>query len=299
MAGKSRSKSPKGRKSGGGFDINDANIQLAIQTGVISLLAWHAGGQGGFDQNSWTNLFTNGFDIPFWPFGGFVITMHCLNSCQNAGSGFWVNSFVHAYFACFAGVIVPAIVSGDWSGLLANETNATLVFVCWYLTNHNIPVADFDLWGQIQSFGGNFGLQTIMDLSSTCFTTGLIIAGASASAGAGYFGHSWFVPMAGGIMAGCASDFFPLNKGINIKNTAACERAMWISFFICSNGCAALPFVGDALGGVFAQVTGPFGGNAGFVYFVTIVNALFGQFIPMNPLDNVNEFFYKFSGLQQ
>jgi len=123
------------------------------------------------------------------------------------------------------------------------------------------------------------------------------------AAEAGWFGNSWFVPMAGGIMAGCAADFFPLNKGINIKNSANCQRAMWISFFIASNGCANLPFVGDAVGGIFAQITAHFGGNAGFVYFLTIFNVLFDQWMPMNICDEitgrVSDIFYNFSGLQQ
>ena len=94
---KSRSKSPKGRKGGGGFDINDANVQAGITLAACLGLAWHASG-GNLDHNSLTGLFTKGFTIPFWPFGGFCLTMHCLNTCQNAGGGFWVNSFTHAFF---------------------------------------------------------------------------------------------------------------------------------------------------------------------------------------------------------
>ena len=92
------SRSPSGRKKGGGFDLNDANIQLGITTAVICGLAFYFNGDGGFDQNSLTKFFTGDHAIPYWPFGGFVLTMHCLNTCQNAAGGFWVNSFAHAFF---------------------------------------------------------------------------------------------------------------------------------------------------------------------------------------------------------
>ena len=172
------------------------------------------------------------------------------------------------------------------------------MFACWYLTNHDLPFVGLDLWGQISNLGGSH-LSAVMDLCSLCTTTGWIIAAVNAGSGsaAGWFGNSWFAPMAGAVMAGCAADFFPLNKGIKVNNNAATNRALWIGFFLASNGCSALPFVGPQLGGVLSQVTGHFGGNVGFVQFLTIFNHLFGHFVPMNPLDNVEEIFYKVSGL--
>ena len=92
-----RSRSPKSRK-GGGFDIADPNVQLAITSAAICAMAYFYDGDGTFDQNTLTEFFSGDHAIPYWPFGGFVLTMHCLNTCQNAGGGFWVNSFAHAFF---------------------------------------------------------------------------------------------------------------------------------------------------------------------------------------------------------
>ena len=98
MAGKSRSKSPKGKKGGGGFSLDDPNVATLVNAGVCVGLCFALG--GGFqDQNSLTNFFFGDNAIPFWPFGNFVLTMHCLNTCSGVGSGkFWVNAFVQAYF---------------------------------------------------------------------------------------------------------------------------------------------------------------------------------------------------------
>ena len=169
--------------------------------------------------------------------------------------------------------------------------------MCWYLTNHNLPLVDLDVWGQVSNLGGS-ALQSIMDLCSLVFTTNLIIAGAGTTAGAGWFGFSVFVPMMFGVLAGCAADFFPLNKGISIKKcSASMERAMVISFFLATNGLSSLPFVGDALGGVVGQASAHFGGNAGLVMALTILNHLFGSFVPINPINNVQDALYKLTGL--
>ena len=192
------------------------------------------------------------------------------------------------------------MLSGNAAGLAADEGNATLVFACWYLTNHDLPFVGLDLWGQISNLGGSH-LSAVMDLCSLCTTTGWIIAAVNAGSGsaAGWFGNSWFVPMAFGAMAGCAGDFFPLSKGIKFKNSAGMERAMLISFFLCSNGLSNFPFVGDALGGAVGTLTGHFGGNAGFVMFLTIFNHLFGHFVPVDPIAPVVDALYKASGLNR
>lgn len=298
MAG-SRSKSPKGRKksAGSAFDMNDANVQLGITVAALGGLVFLT--QGGVNPDNWFSFFDGeGITIPFWPFGGFVLTMHCLNSCQGAGNGYWVGSFVNAVIATFAGVIVPEIAAGKSCSLFADEGTLTLCFVCWYLTNHNLPLVDFDAWGTVSGLGGS-ALQSIMDLCSLVFTTKLIMAGAGTTAASGWFGFSIFVPMTFGVLAGTAADFFPLNKGIKITNSASAKRAARISFFLATNGFAALPFVGEAVGGVVSQATGVFGGNANFVLAVTILNHLFGHFVPMNPLDQVEDAFYKVTGLSR
>ena len=209
-----------------------------------------------------------------------------------------MSSFVFFFFqAAFAGVIVPELASGSAQSLLADEGRLTLLFVCWFLTNHDLPVVGLDVWGQVQGLGGS-ALQSIMDLCSLVFTTGLIISGAGTTAGAGWFGFSIFVPMMFGVLAGCAADFFPLNKGISIKKcSASMERAMVISFFLATNGLSSLPFVGDALGGVVGQASAHFGGNAGLVMALTILNHLFGSFVPVNPINNVQDALYKLTGL--
>ena len=94
-----RSKSPGARK-GGGLNVSDDNVQLAITAGAICGLVYIM--QGGCNHNDLVNFFDEEHagenEIPYWPFAGFVMTMHTLNCCRNAKSGFWVNSYVHAYF---------------------------------------------------------------------------------------------------------------------------------------------------------------------------------------------------------
>ena len=90
---KSRSKSPSSRKAGG-FDLNDANVQLGITAAALAGLVFLT--QGGVNVDNWLSFFSgDGVAIPFWPFGGFVTTLHCLNVAQGAGRGFWVGSFVN------------------------------------------------------------------------------------------------------------------------------------------------------------------------------------------------------------
>ena len=199
-----------------------------------------------------------------------------------------------------------AILGGDWSSLFS-EGNATLVFVCWYLTNHNhnLPVVGTDVWGVVSNAGGGV-LENIMTLCSLCVVTDFTIKGASIASEAGWFGHSWFVPMAFGIFAGCAGDFFPLDKGITFKNSAAMKRAVMISFFIASDSFRAFPVVGYALGNVMDQATSHFGGSsstdgqpARFVMAITILIHLFGHFIPVNPMDGAVDFAYQISGLNR
>ena len=209
-------------------------------------------------------------------------------------------SFSPSFQACFAGPILAAVLAGDAAGLASDERNATLVFVCWYLTNHDLPVVGTDVWGAITGAGGGI-LSSIMDLCTLCTTTTWIMAGvkAGSSSTAGWFGNSWFVPMAFGALAGCAGDFFPLRKGLKFKNSPGMERAMLISFFLCSNGLSSFPFIGDALGTVVGNITAPFGGNEGFVMTVTIFDFLFGHFIPMDLTTGAVDFCYKISGLNR
>jgi hypothetical protein len=290
--------SPAARKAAAaGFDFNDANIQLVVACGAIAGLVFVT--QNGVTPDHFLNFFENDVAFAAWPFGGFLLTLHVLNTVQNSGGGFWVGDFVGAVIGAFGGYIASDIMNGNAQQVLANEGLVTLVFVCWYLTNHNIPFVDFGLWGTVSGFGGA-ALNNLMGLASAMFTTNLIIgAASSASSTAGAFGFPIFTAVTMGVVAGCAGDFFPLNKGININGGDAFDRAALISIFIATNSFGALPFVGGTVGPLFGAVTAHTGGAAGFVRAVTVVNHLFGEFIPMNPLDAVYDAFYKVTGLNR
>lgn len=294
-----RSKSPAARKSsgGGGFDLNDANVQLVIAVAAITGLTFLT--QKGVAPGNFLAFFENDVAFDAWPLGGLLLTLHVLNTVQNSAGGFWVGDFVNAVIACFGGYIATDIINGNKQQVLADEGLATLVFVCWYLTNHNLPLVDFDLWGTISGAGGA-ALGNIMGLASTMFTTNLIIGAAgSASSSAGAFGFSIFTAVTMGVVAGCAGDFFPLDKGINVGGGAAFDRAALISIFVATNGFATLPFVGATVGPIIAGITAHVGGTAGAVRAITVINHLFGDFIPVNPLDGVYDAFYKLTGLNR
>ena len=176
------------------------------------------------------------------------------------------------------------------------------MFVCWYLTNHNLPFVGTDVWGAISGAGGDI-LSSIMDLCTLTTTTTWIMnavrVGEFSTGSPQLGGHSWFVPMAFGIMAGCAADFFPLSKGIKFKNSAAMERAMMISFFLCSDGFTNLPLVGGFLGNVTGPIVGYFNGAEGFVMSFTVIHHLFGHFLPIDPCGPIVDFCYKISGLNR
>jgi hypothetical protein len=294
---KSRSKSPAARKAAaGGFDLNDANIQLGIAVAAVVGLTFAT--QNGVDLGDFDNFFQDnntGFHAA-WPYGT-LLTLHVLNTASNSGGGFWVGDFINAVIACFGGVIAGNVFNGN-SGI-PSEATFTLVFICWYLTNHNLPLVDFDLWGTISGFGGA-AMGSVMNLASNLFTTGLVIAAAGNAGGdAGVFGFSIFGAMTAGVIAGCAGDFFPLNKGINVSSSDNFERTALIAFFIATDGFATLPFVGTHVASILGNVTGHVGGNAGFVRLLTVIYHFFGDFIPVNPLAGVYDAFYKVTGLSR
>jgi len=233
------------------------------------------------------------FSIPSWPFG-VILTGHVLNTVQGAKGGFFMGSFLNCVIACFGGIIVSDLLAGNPVSYLTNETNVTLVFICWYLCNHDLPLAGINVWDKVSEFGGEI-LQKFLDTCSLIFNTNLILgAVATGSASqAGLFGFSVFSPVFHAVAVGAASEFFPLNKGIKLnKCSDAVYNAAAIAIFTVLVGQLNTH---DAFANIYSHAETFTGGNV--VLGAILINHFWMGGCPWDPVGMVADFVAEKAGL--
>jgi hypothetical protein len=303
-----RSKSAS-RKSGssnaaaGGFDFKSADVQLAVGVAAIAGLVFATQGDV-HTKDAWFGFFKNEAKIPMFGFGTILTTLHVLNASQNSLAGHWGQSFFNAYLAAYGGQVLTGLINGgSFASTVFNEANMTLAFICWYLTNHEIPLVKFDLWGTIGDAGGA-ALGHVLDLASLIWTTnlvtGAVTAATAASGSNALFGFGVFGVVAAAHAAGCAGSYFPLNKGIQIDTSSAeAERATWTALFISSKMFAALPFVGQFVAQAVTAVNVLGFTASEIVMVVTLLQWLENNqnYVNFSPLTHVYDAFYKVTGL--
>lgn len=236
----------------------------------------------------------------------FVMFTHALNTVvdNKGGRGYWLDNFAQVCIAAFAGITLQKVLAGEnfVNAIFADQAGMSLFgfFFMWYVVNNDIPMcpAPLGIWNKVSAFGGD-ALSNLLGFGSEVFTTNLIIGACSVQTA---FTGDWLRAIIGAIVIGTAGSFFPLNKGFKLANSAEAANAMAIAFFLSSGGFGfvdtmvnlAVSLVADFTFGVVAisfncgygamvndAVTGPFGGNGGFVVTVVALNYLFGDLVPM------------------
>lgn len=235
----------------------------------------------------------------------FVMFTHALNTVVNNKSrGYWLDNFAQVCVAAFGGITLTKVLAGEnfVNAIFADQDGMSLFgfFFMWYVVNNDIPMcpAPLGIWDKVSAFGGD-ALGNLLGFGSEVFTTNLIIGACSAQTA---FTGDWMRAIIMAVVIGTAGSFFPLNKGFKLANSAEAANAMAIAFFLCSGGFGfvdtmvnlAISLIGDFTFGVLVisfecgfgaqvntAVTGPFGGNNGFVITVVALNYLFGHLVPM------------------
>lgn len=227
--------------------------------------------------------------IPYWPYP-LIITGHVLNTCQNANGGFWMGSLLNCVVAAYGGLIVNDVVSGSAIGLFADEALVTLVFLCWYFCNHNLPMTSLNLWTTVSEPLGPI-FQKFLGTCSVIFNTNLVIAAVASPSKAGLLGVSFFTPLFMAVLVGAASQFFPLNKGVDLSK---CSQAVYdsaaIAVYTVGMG-YALENGPDMLSTLHGHVDSFCGGH--IVLAAVLINHLFGSLIPMSPVSQASAFLAK------
>jgi len=246
-----------------------------------------------------------------------VLSLHVLNCVSNGPStGYWLNDFVQTLLQAFVAMILPAVLNGaNFVNAIVSDQSfgsgaVTVfeVFVAWYIirTPAWIPFCpvEADVWGKIKASPIGGALDILMDLSTDILTLALTV---NAVGGAhALFSTAWFQAVVMGMVVGSASSFFPLNKGFALANNA---NTFAVVVFVASGGFAGLDALGvkglelidvftapvnfsvasivarTPVAGICVKLTslvvGFFGGNAGFVMSVSVLNRLFGKFSPV------------------
>lgn len=295
----SRSKSPAPKatkKKPAGSLTDDPNVQLGITVATLVVLQGVANGFSVDPKSFLPNFFNaqaNDFSVQGWPFS-VLFTLHVLNKCQNASSGFWVNSFVQAVLGAFSPLIVSDILAGNnpVATLLGDENNLTLAFFLWYVCNHSIPFTGINVWETVK--GSGKCVDGLLDLATLTFNTNLVIKAAASGGSNSVLGFAVFAPCVHAVAVGASSDFFPLSKGITLKNSAAVNDALAIAVYG-----IVFPLITAKvapLGAVHSTVAGLVGGHD-VLAAVTLWN-LFGRFVPIdNPVTTVRDLVTKTVGL--
>lgn len=292
-------KSSSSKTAAPSFDFKSDDVQLAIAIAAVGGMVFATQGNV-HTKDAWFGFFSNNDAIPMFSFGTILTTLHVLNSSQHSVGGHWAQSFFNAYLAAYGGKVLTALINGSsFASILANEADMTLSFICWYLTNHEIPLVKFDLWGTISDAGGA-ALGHVLDLASLIWTTNLVLSSVNVTGDNALFGFGVFGAVAAAHAAGCAGSYFPLNKGIEIDTSSAeAERATWTALFISSKGFAALPFVGQFVSQAVTAVNVINLTNAEIVMVVTLLQWLENNqnYVNFSPLTPVYDAFYKVTGL--
>lgn len=172
--------------------------------------------------------------------------------------------------------------------LFANdEALLSLLMVCWYFVNHDIPFTGLNVWNIFSNAVNTiFPLNSLMNLCSLGFNASILInAAMEAGTASNNFYH---LPALGAtiftcVALHCANDFFNTD-GINFNPgescSAACEQAAVAAFWCGTNGLANLPVVGSVfplLGVVTHGIEGFFGGRANFLMTIILLEAVAGH----------------------
>jgi len=273
--------------------FNSEHVQLVLT--VVAIGLWTYLTQGGYMVDDFVAFFnSDGGNVQYWPLGGLFVTLHVFKTAANTdSSGFWLGSFVRTVIASYSGWIVVDLLNGNQQRLLTNESHVFLAFVAWYVTQHNLPGTDINLWNKVTDMipTNNFDYNVLFDIASLVWSTQFLCATVESvsSEASKTVGFSIFTPLFYGVAAGCASDFFPLNKGIDVSECS--ERlysSLLISFYIATDGFHNLPAVGEAISGVFTQAEGFVGGgHTNFVLACVLLAKLAGGMIGFNPFTTV------------
>lgn len=185
-----------------------------------------------------------------------------------------------------------------------SEGNFTLLLVCWYFTNHNLPFTSINLWKLLHSnLSRVLPLDNFMGLCSLAFNCSLLIRTAIESGEAS--NNFLHMPALANIVCTCvalhcADDFFN-SEGLSFSVPScsdACERATWVAFWCATNGLANLPFVGSVLGGFGAMGEDFFGGRENFLLSTIVLDELAGHLLPYErPHSIFSKALYNFFGI--
>jgi len=288
--------------------LDDQNVTALVSFLVLCACVWFqgndpmsAGGWGAtFGPDSSSESAKN-----LWPLGGFLLTMHVLNKVQDAGTGFWLGSFADASVAAYAGKILLDVISGNGAAFYMNEGKLTLAFVCWYLTNHNVPFTQMNVWTALNDIAGDI-IQGVLRACTAAWNCNLIIGAVegamSSSSGEGLLGFPILLPVLMGVYAGAASEFFPLSKGINIASCSnALNYAIVVGTVVATDGFRSVPFVGQFAAFVTDPIVTFVGGLHTAILLGTILHDIFGYFIPkgMAPWEYVQSLLYTVTGVSR
>jgi hypothetical protein len=280
------------------FDMSDPNVATLVTTLIVVgvSIIWNHGLVFNLSPDSLTDgsLFVSvtsndkALSVAHWPFS-LMMTMHVLNVVRGHGESFWASELVSCCFGAYGGLMMKDLLNGDLTMPYLfgdNEGPLTLLMVCWYVTNHNVPFTSFNLWTFLHSnLSRGLPLDEFMNLCSLAFNCSLLI---STAMGAGTASENFLhMPAVASTIATCvalhcAGDFFN-GEGLsfNVPScSTACERATWVAFWCATNGLATLPFVGAALGGFGAIGENFFGGRANFLMSTIILDELAGHMLP-------------------
>lgn len=282
----SRSPAPKKKaapKKKQGSPIDDVNVQSAIAVVTLVVLQFVASGSLPTNPKTFLGdlLSANAadFNIAYWPWG-VILTLHVLNRAQSANSGFWAGSFLQTVFSAFGAVFVSDFMNGRALSVLSDEKTLSLVFVLWYVCNRDIPFTGINLWKTVS--GSGKCTQTLLDLATLTFNTGLIVNAAKTSAAAGPIGFAVFTPCVMAVAASSYDELWPLNKGIKFSS---CSKATYTGLTIAIYTIAMPQLVARVpiVGNVEGVVDGFLGGN--LILGVATLNLLLGHLVDVDVVD--------------
>jgi len=289
--------------------VAGAVVGLSVACGLCHGAQYSTGSI--FDGSLWTSV-TN-TDKPlhatFWPFS-LMLTLHVINSAKSNG-GYWAADIVSCTFTAFGGLMMKDLLDGNYTMpcLFAdNESLISLLMVCWYFVNHDIPFTGINAWTLFSSnVNALFPLDAIMSLCSLAFNSHILI---NAAMDAGTSGNNFYhLPALGAVVfrcvaLHCSNDFFNtdgLSFNVGESCSAACERATWIACWCGTNALANLPVIGTVfplIGVVTSGIEGIFGGRANFLMAMILLEAIAGHLSKhKRPHTVCADFLYNFTGV--
>jgi hypothetical protein len=302
-----RSKSPARSSKAAAGGINDPHVQLAISAGLLVALSQISG--NGVSTKGVMDFFNGkGDNIHDGHFAyGWLLTLHALNTAQNARGGYWLNALVTTFVATFSTNFAAGVFFGNGLASTINDvcstSNIQLVFLLWFLTNNDYTSG---LWGAIKSSPIGAPLGTVMDCATLAYTTNNALAqvGSVAAMGSftdlnGYFAMA--MPIFKATVVGSSANFFPLDQGFSFENglDADAERAFVSAFFKCIVGFFSITqldsLISDTLG---------FGANLGcgcFIVFLNVVVHLTFDLCPAmaSPLSTIQDKIFEFTNFER